>query len=98
MTQTFKKKNDIVEAIQWTNQHGNWESLREWTGFTVRIASPLLWEPIVNKIQTNTLEVDTPDGAMLVTLGTWIIKHEEGVFYPCSNDCFTKLYNPNPQP
>lgn len=87
----YIKYSPMVEAIQWTNEPGNFQKLIDWTENNIRSASPLIWKEW--KVDSFTLELQTPDGAALVYLGQWIIKHGEGVFYPVSKQCFERLYN-----
>lgn len=39
-----------------------------------------------------TVYVTTPNGAVLVEVGDWVIKGKPGDFYPCKPDVFEQVY------
>lgn len=95
MENRFRKINQDVEAIQWTNEPGNFSSLLEWVGGgKFRMASPLLWEPLGYSVKGLDAELTTPDGATIVPVGHYVVKHTDDCFYPVSKQCFERLYKP----
>lgn len=96
MIQKFRKKPVVIEAIQWTNDPGNFTELLEWSKGKVAFASPLVWEQTlgVGNFPSFSIEVKTGKGVVLVELKDWVIKNENGEFYPCKPDIFEKTYEP----
>lgn len=93
MIQKFRKKPVVIEAIQWTNDSGNFTQILDWSSGQVTSASPLVWEQTEKEpIGSFCLEIKTLEGVMLARLNDWIIKGVNGEFYPCKPDIFEKSY------
>lgn len=89
----FKKKPVVIDAVQWS---GN--NLHEIMAFTdVNFAtqpSNWKWEEYEDLVCREGLKIFTLEGAMLASVGDWIIKGVNGEFYPCKPDIFEKTYEP----
>ena len=75
----FRKKPVVVEAMQW-NGPADDSALRAFAGHWVCIAAKNY--------------ITTPEGAMMISPGDWIIKGVKGEFYPCKPDIFAATYEP----
>lgn len=40
------------------------------------------------------IEIETPEGTMIASLGNWVIQGIQGEFYPCRADIFEATYEP----
>lgn len=81
MTQTFKKKPVVIEAVQW-----NGDNITEITQFMSPTNIPYVLE--------GQLMIPTLEGTMSANNGDWIIKGVKGEFYPCKPDIFIQTYEP----
>lgn len=71
-------KNPIpIEAIQWDGN--NEEEVLAFIGETAQLRG-------------GSLYIQTLEGDMLATIGSYIIKGVNGEFYPCREDIFEKTY------
>ena len=68
MIQKFIK---TVEAVQWTNESGNYPEILKFGQTKIRMASPLVWK---EQNVTDCLEVQTSNGVLLCPRNHWIIK------------------------
>lgn len=97
MTQKFRKKPVVIEAIQFDGSNheeiiafckGNIISQKAIGGDERGEGTPQLYEKLTIETIHNGQKVD------LVT-GDWVIPEADGVhFYPCKNDIFQKTYEP----
>lgn len=72
-------KNPIpIEAIQWD---GN--NVEEVVNFIGKDSA---------EVRGGSLYINTLEGDMLATIGSYIIKGVNGEFYPCREDIFKKTY------
>lgn len=79
MIRKFKKKQIIIEAIQFNGRNGQEiQLLMDITSFT-----PTCW---------GTLFIQTLEGTMEAQPKDWIIKGIKGEFYPCKPDIFEASY------
>lgn len=76
----YRKKPVVIEAIQWTG-----DNLKECLDFMK--LSNRTYTVHKDKIIIYTLE-----GAMMTSIGDYIIKGVSGEFYPCKPDIFEKTY------
>lgn len=87
----FRKKQVVIEAIQFTN---NVEEIESFIGH----------ELLCNMNGTGVCQellIPTLEGEMTARINDWIIKGVNGEFYPCKPDIFEKTYHPedeSPQP
>lgn len=93
MSQKFRKKPVIIEAVQWTGKN-----LKDAILFCPDIidlgaaASPD--GTFADNPPSWPLQIKTLEGNMICTIGDWIIKGVNGEFYPCKPDIFEKTYEP----
>lgn len=78
MSQKFRKKPVVIDAIQWDGENKD-----EILAFIEKGNA----EKIGNNIIIQTLE-----GAMTASKGDYIIKGVKGEFYPCKPDIFEATY------
>ena len=83
MIQRFKRKSNIVQAIQWNGE--NFEEITSW----VR-----KYNKSIKKGHAKTIIVESIDGMRILNLGNWIIKTFDDNFALCQKDMFYKLYFP----
>jgi hypothetical protein len=76
----FRKKPVIIEAIQLTPL--NIEDVEEFVGGDL------------GKDSKGNTVIATLEGAMICSMGDWIIKGVKGEFYPCKPDIFELTYEP----
>ena len=79
MSQRFRKRTNVIEAIQWTGN--NLDEVTEFAKGSARV--------IYND---NELYILTLDGVEKVFDGDWIVKGAHGEFYPCSSNVFIETY------
>jgi len=85
----YRKKPVVIEAVIWSG-----DNLREVIDFTGlnESAQSWSWEEYEAVIRVNGLKIFTLEGAMLASVGDFIIKGVNGEFYPCKPDIFAKTY------
>ena len=89
----FRKKPIVIEAIQWTNDPGNFSQILDWSCGQVTNASHLVWEQIEKEpIGCFCLEVKNREYVMLARLNDWVIKDVNNEFFSCKPDIFEKTY------
>lgn len=79
----FTKRPVVVEAIRWEN---NTESLD-----AIHAICPF-WFAADG---TPDLLLETLNGVMRAAVGDWIVRDEQGLFYPCKPDVFEATYEPS---
>lgn len=87
----YRKKPVVVEAVRWTG-----DNLREVIAFTGLHPSAhyMTWEQYRELVAKEGLKIFTLEGAMMASVGDFIIKGVSGEFYPCKPDIFEKTYEP----
>jgi hypothetical protein len=85
----FRKKPVVIDAVRWSG-----DNLREVIEFTGLHPSARLWswEEYEAVVAREGLKIFTLEGAMLASIGDWIIKGVAGEFYPCKSDIFVRTY------
>jgi hypothetical protein len=73
----YRKKPVVIEAMQWTGKNLNKIDEFITNGYDYALG----------KLTINTLE-----GAMIASIGDYIIKGINNEFYPCKPDIFLKTY------
>ncbi|MCM3223345.1 hypothetical protein M3644_26705 [Bacillus cereus] len=79
----YKKKPVVVEAKKFTDT--NKDRIYNWVTCS-REAIFIDGKP--------ALEIRTPKGNMIVTIGDYVIKEVNDEFYPCKAEMFEKIYEP----
>lgn len=82
----YRSKVVVVEAIQFTGE--NFDEVLEWAAPGYGQPS-LLWE---HPDKAGTIMVDTIRGHTIATVGDWIIRGLDGMYYPCGQDVFATKY------
>ena len=80
MSQQFRKKPVVIDAVQFTGE--NIDDIRAFTG------DPKL---LFNKKERQCF-IRTSEGEMTANANDWIIKGVKGEFYPCKPDIFAATY------
>lgn len=80
MSNLYRKKPVVIEAVLWTGN--NWLEVNAFAK-TKHI-----------HIDANGLAIDTLEGQMRADVGDWIIRGVKGELYPCKPDVFAKTYEP----
>ena len=78
----YRKKLVFIDAIQWTGN--NYPEVFE---FTKGNAWP-------THSHSDTLAVSAMGCEMMAEKGSYIIRDENGNYYPCQEDDFNKIYEP----
>ena len=86
MADKYRKKPDVVEAVQWDGQ--NREEIKTFVGESLDAA----WSV------GGYCFIDTLEGKMNAARGDWIIRGVKGEFYPCKPDIFEATYEPADAP
>ena len=81
MIQTYVKKPPVLEAIQLQSSIESQNEIIEWSNNTIE------------KGTDGKLIIPTLDGVIVADVGDYIIKDENGEFYTCKPDVFSKSYN-----
>ena len=83
MSNLYRKKPVVVEAVQWLGTAVSFNEIIE--------AFPTMkWNP--GEIGSKTFIVKTLEGEHIASCGDYIIKGVNGEFYPCKPDIFLKTY------
>jgi hypothetical protein len=89
MTQKFRKKPVVIEAVQWDGK--NFDELmnfmQEFHGHKLAYE-----DAEASAYKNKELFIKTLEGVMIATKNDWIIKGVNGEFYPCKPDIFEKTY------
>ena len=95
----YRKKPITIEAFQMTPDrrvnnidwpdwlHRAWQEPR---------GKPGALYPTEQGTGDRTVSIGTPEGALLVSWGDWIIQGVNGEIYPCKPDIFEKTYDKIP--
>ena len=95
MTNRYRKKPVVIEAIQWTG-----ENLKDVLDFTGKHPDFCLWFGSFEQYEAHVrqdrqvFKIKTLEGTMEATPGDWIIKGVKGEFYQCKPDIFAATYEP----
>ena len=84
-TQRFKKKPVVIEAIKWTGE--NPDEVQEFL-FNGNTHASDGW------VKGQYVDIGTPEGLMVASIGDWIIRGVKGEHYPCKPDIFEMTYEP----
>jgi hypothetical protein len=84
MTQRFRKKSVIIEAIQYDGTENSVVEILQLKETTSSARSI--------RVDASDLLIHTLEGVMRANKGDWIIKGINGEFYPCKPDIFEKTY------
>ena len=76
----FRKKPVVIDAMQLTIQ--NIDEIEQFVGGDF------------GKNASGETVIATLEGAMICSIGDWIIKGVKGEFYPCKPDIFEATYEP----
>lgn len=76
----FRKKPVVIDAVQYDGTLVSVESLE---GLECS-----------QSLTSDTIQIETLEGAMTANPGDWIIKGVKGEFYPCKPDIFEATYEP----
>lgn len=91
----YRKKPIEVEAIQLQDSSAYvLHKIYEFLGISGRGNFPETGygiDPVDGEFKITTVE-GIPEGVEVVNIGDWIIKVDEGEFYPCRNDIFMLNY------
>lgn len=92
----FRKKPVVIEAWQF-----NGEDAMKWPPWLHSYEAPngavCFWEELpISKARQ--LTIPTLEGAMLASVGDWIIRGVKGEVYPCKPDIFEMTYEPEKAP
>lgn len=83
----YRKKPIVIEAMQWDGKTETGEAIIAWTNKAAG------WDCHWDDISMRELTVDTLEGTVEVSHGSWIIKGIQGEFYPCRDDIFRATYD-----
>ena len=78
---TYQTKRSVVEAVYWYGSPECADAIIKWAGIQVE-RTP----------SGNDLRVYTPESAPIVKAGEWIVKDDDGNFFPCSPALFDWKY------
>lgn len=97
MVQKFKKKQVVIEAIQW-NGNSNREDVVDFVGKEIKSELESETAYLAGKgAPIFSLLIETKEGVMKALKGDWIIKEPfptgDRDFYPCKNEIFLKTYD-----
>jgi len=79
----FRKKPVVIEAVQWDGTPASSQAVVNFAG------GAITWW-----FNHNTMQCDTLEGPLAVSVGDWIIRGVKGEFYPCKPDIFAATYEP----
>lgn len=87
----FRKKPLIVEAIRYTGSTRSFNEIWDWMGGDeLNGGSNCGYQGTEDDPQE--FDIQTPAGKITASPGDWIIKDENGKFYPCKADIFNMTY------
>lgn len=102
MIQKYKKKPVEVDAVQW-NENNLIEVIAFLRNTSIaKIHSEINnsdlsrknWKNYESQLSHKGITIATLKGDETAYIGYYIIKKDDGSFYPCSGDEFKKLYEP----
>lgn len=83
----YRKKPVIVDAIQFLGQGSYDEMKKEWPEFGDKSQYAHCQMADINEIVINTKK-----GYLTVFIGDYVVRNDEGEFYPCKPDMFEEIY------
>jgi Fe-S cluster biosynthesis and repair protein YggX len=89
MVQKFRKKPQIIEAVQWTGD--NFEQIKEFVGDKVSYFTWTRDRDFYINEEVLSIKSQTYD-FIHVNMNNWIIKESDGSLYVLNNDSFTANY------
>lgn len=89
----YKKKTEAFKAIKWDGN--NLKEIIELIGLHPS-AAKWTWEAYEQVVKINGLKIFTPD-ALLVPIGDYIIKKNDGTIDTYKPDIFEALFEPDPK-
>ena len=87
MTDRYRKKPVVIEAMQFDGTEDSFEDVAEWMASHGESLGATLGE-------VACLHIFTLEGEMRADPGDWIIRGVQGEFYPCKPDIFDETYEP----
>lgn len=94
MTERFRKRPVVIEAMQITDNTAELATLEEW--FIEHDADAHIitaWDNTTPTLHVS-VHIETLEGEMSADKGDWIIRGVAGEFYPCKPDIFEQTYEP----
>lgn len=93
MIKQYRKKPIIITALQWTG-----DNLEEVVSFLEphTNASAYPWEEFITKCGREGLTIYTLRGPVTASIGDYIIKGKDGLFYTCTGPDFESEYEEVP--
>lgn len=88
----FRKKPVAIEAVQWSG--GNLKEIIAFAGWHESASTRWTWEEYEQVVAKEGLKIFTLEGALMASVGDWIIRGVHGEFYPCKPDIFEMTYEP----
>lgn len=92
---SYRKKPVVIQAFQMTEKtridNSNWPRWMHDAWQKDRGEKGSL-SPWVDGTGDGPLKIDTPEGALRVSFGDWIIRGIKGELYPCKPDIFEDTY------
>jgi len=83
MSQQFRKKPVVIDAMLWDGSVGSANAIVKWIGDGARFHQGTGGEQIA---------IPTLEGVMSARSGDWIIRGVQGEFYLCKPDIFSATY------
>jgi hypothetical protein len=81
-TMKFRKKPVVIEAVQWTGDMLDAETITSFAGDTMI------------GFHGDKISIITLEGIMEASPGDWVIRGVKGELYPCKPDIFEATYDP----
>ena len=98
MPAQYRKKPVEIEAHQWDGTAESATTVIDWIlgndGTATYVCSDSNRCAENDGDTPHTIQIRTLEGAMMASLGDWIIKGVKGEFYPCRDDIFRQTYEP----
>jgi len=92
MIKKYRKKPVEIEAVQWTGKNG--AEVEDFIGdYLAGYGNDLVYYPKTEQHKNNLMYIRTLEGAMIASVGDYIIKGVQGEFYPCKPDIFEQTYD-----
>lgn len=86
MSQKYRRKPLVFDAIQWSDLPGIHETLAKWVKESGQLTR--------YNHSTGEMLITTMEGGVVCKPGDWFVKDEVGEVYPILNRRFTHLYQP----
>lgn len=92
MIKKYRKKPVEIEAVQWTGKNDT--EVEDFIGdYLAGYGDNLVcYKPKLNQYLSKLMYIRTLEGAMIASVGDYIIKGVQGEFYPCKPDIFEQTY------